>query len=73
MWNYRVVEKKAYDGTFYYQIEEVYYDKNKNINGFGDARIPFGEEIDDIKFTLEMMLKALDKPVVPYEEYTRED
>ena len=74
-WNHRVV-KRTYpepSGETFYQIHEAYY----GLNGSGkpsitvDPMYAIGESVDELRETLQRMLRALDKPVLDYE--TREE
>ena len=63
-WNYRVVKKADRLGN-YFEIHEVYYDDNGNPNGWTeDAIKPYGVDLDDLRWVLEHMVTALDKPVL---------
>ena len=48
----------------YYEIMEVYYDKNGNIIGYADAGCPYGESIEEIRECLKLMSRALDEPIL---------
>lgn len=60
-WNYRVVKK---DGL--YSIHDVYYDKHFDIVNIGRESPVVGEDIEDLKWTLQKMLEACNKPSVDY-------
>lgn len=67
-WNYRLVKRvynkgKSYEETLI-QIEEVYYDEEGNIKGYGEAPVPSGETKEDIKKVLDKLSKALDKDII---------
>ena len=65
-WEYRVDEKVVGDSRWY-EIIEVYYEKGK---AFGSANAqPTGDSLEDLRKDLELMLKALDKPVLSEEEF----
>ena len=65
-WEYRVDEKVVGDNRWY-EIVEVYYEKDKI---FGSAyALPTGDSLEDLRKDLELMLKALDKPVISDEEF----
>lgn len=72
-WNYRVV-KMEYPNSLVFtteqvlKIKEIYYDKDGNINGYGDAPVPYGESIDEIRESLCLMLQALDEPILNYSD-----
>ena len=61
-WEYRVQEKVAGDNRWY-EIIEVYYEKGKVV-GTTDAVHPVGDSVEDLRQDLELMLRALDKPVI---------
>lgn len=61
-WNYRVLATK-YKGKLYYGIYEVYYENNKP-NGYCDSSLNGYDSVEDLKFTLNKMLIALEKPVL---------
>ena len=71
-WNYRIIKKTTNDEEdyykiheVYYKIHEVYYDENDNIMFWSLNSIdPHGLSIDDLKYDLDLMYKALDKPVL---------
>ena len=58
-WNFRVVKT---DGL--YSIHDVYYDENLEIMNVGRESPVVGEDIEDLKWTLQKMLEACDKPVI---------
>lgn len=58
-WNYRVCNV---DGLF--SIQEVYYDDDNKPNGFCNASVDNWESTEDLKSTLESMLRAFDKPII---------
>jgi len=60
-WNYRVL--KSVDGDDdWFQLHEIYYDKDNNVNGWVKAGATVhGNSIDDLRDTLSKMLEALDK------------
>lgn len=68
-WNYRVVREKYPNSMIYkteevLSIREVYYNKNGDIEGYGDAPVSYGESIEEIKKCLDLMSEALEKPIV---------
>jgi hypothetical protein len=78
-WNYRVVknihkvpvllQKNNPDlGEFdvFYTINEVYYDDNGGIVSIGRRSPVMGEDIEELKWSLQKMLEACDKPVIDY-------
>jgi len=76
MWNFRVIEHTYESGDKWYSINEVFYpqDNDDNPNGYTPP-ISIISEGDDpegwkesMKWTLEMMLKGLDKPPLKEED-----
>jgi hypothetical protein len=78
-WNYRVIRtvnkipellrKNNPDvGEFdiFYTIHDVYYDDNKDITNIGRESPVIGDDIDELKWVLQKMLEACDKPSVDY-------
>ena len=61
-WEYRVEERVVGDNRWY-EIIEVYYEKGKAV-GTSDAVHPTGDSVEDLRKDLELMLRALDKPVI---------
>lgn len=72
-WNHRVV-KRIYpepSGETFYQIHEAYYGLEDKPLITTEPKALVGESIDELRETLQRMLRALDKPVLDYE--TREN
>ncbi len=61
-WNYRVVKHDCEED--FYEIKEIYYDDNGNITAYAEVGSPYGESVVEVKKCLELMLRALDKPVI---------
>lgn len=61
-WNYRVVKHDCEED--YYEIMEVYYDDEGNINGYADTGCPYGESLQGVKECLKRMHSALTKSVL---------
>ena len=60
-WNYRV----AKDRSDFYGIVEVYYDEQGKALSYTDFIDPnHWEDAEDLKSTLERMLKAFEQPVL---------
>lgn len=68
-WNHRVIKRTDKStGEDYYAIHECYY----GVEGEGGERVgwtkdpiaPQGESLADLRWCLEHMLKALDKPII---------
>ena len=62
-WNNRVVEFDDGQGDKYYEICEVYYDKNDKPIGYCDACF-LSETKDGLKEIYERMREAFDLPVI---------
>lgn len=67
-WNYRVMAKKYPNNVIEFDIYEVYY----NDKGVPDACsmnpvTPGGyDDVNEVKGTLELMMKAVNKPILWY-------
>ena len=54
--------------TTWYGVHEVYYDEEGNIDGWTKDAIVTGDNLEDLKWKLDHMPEALDKPVLEYNE-----
>ena len=67
-WNHRLMKMKDGEDDFY-QIHEVYYDKEGKVESYTKNGVTVGgKDIGEVKWVLLEMLKALDKPVLDYED-----
>ena len=67
-WNHRVMKMKDGEDDFY-QIHEVFYDKEGNVESYTKNGVTVGgNNIEEVKWVLQEMLAALEKPVLDYEE-----
>jgi len=67
-WNHRVV-KRIYPMDTMYGIHETYYEDDDSVMGITENPTPVvGESVEELRETLERMLKALDEPVLNYDE-----
>ena len=67
-WSHRAMKRN--NGEF--AIVETYFDEEGNIEGWTvDNIAPVGDDLDELRWTLEEMLKACDKPVLIEEELDR--
>ena len=67
-WNHRVMKMKDGEDDFY-QIHEVFYDIEGNVESYTKNGVTVGgNNIEEVKWVLREMLTALDKPVLDYEE-----
>lgn len=63
-WNYRVVRfKNNEDIEEYYEIKEVFYDKQGNILGYTDSSV-LSETFEGILDVLDLMCSATAKAVI---------
>jgi hypothetical protein len=71
-WEFRLARKvvnynhplKGDISTTLYGLVEVYYDSEGKVKGWTDFIDPNGwDNVEDLRVTLEKMLKALDKPL----------
>ena len=66
-WNHRVMKSKDGD-DYFYQIHEVYYDKEGKVDGYtARGTSPCGNSLQELKEDLELMLNCLNKEVLDYE------
>lgn len=62
-WNNRVVKKVDYFGEDYFEVHEVYYNKDGTIYAMTtNPIVPYGISVVELKETLERMIRASDKP-----------
>ena len=67
-WNYRVVKRTYCCEETWYQIHEAYYNSNGEITAITEKPVdPAGLTMDELKESLEWMQKALEKPVLDYD------
>lgn len=70
-WNYRIVQKpdivllEDYHGLSY-EIHEIYYDKNGDMTHMTEQGVSF--RAANVKELAKMMLEALEKPVIKWDE-----
>jgi len=72
-WNYRVIRFKgepesASDTGEYYEIKEVFYNRDGSLMGYCDAAVG-GESFKDLIDTLTMMKSDATKGVIDEEEF----
>lgn len=67
-WNYRLLKMKDGEDDFY-QIHEVYYDKQGKVKGYTKEGVTVaGNDIADVKWVLMEMLSCLERDVIKYTE-----
>lgn len=67
-WNYRVVRFKDDDETPYYELKEVFYNRDGTLMGYSDATVS-GESFTDIIKVLDMMKEDAHRAVIDEEEF----
>jgi hypothetical protein len=69
MWNYRVVRFNGEnDEDTYYEIKEVFYNRDGSLMGYADADVG-GESFEDIIKVLDMMKQDAHKSVIDESEF----
>jgi hypothetical protein len=64
-WDHRVLAHKQKDGEVYYQIHEVYYDKEENATAYTTNPVSIiGDSITGIQRVLDNLKDSLNKPVL---------
>ena len=73
-WNHRVVRRElpaaeagAADATHEYSIREAYYGLGgdpQSVSWTANPIAPYGESLEGLRWVLEKMLEALDKPIL---------
>lgn len=63
-WNYRVMEHEN-EREDIFQIHEVYYDED-GVAGYNMNGQIKSQSLEDLKWTLEQMLKATEKEILKY-------
>ena len=71
VWNHRVIRKLDLNGDAYYHIHEVYYPEvgAKPDKITVEPMTPYGDTVEDLRWTLEKMLECLDKPILDYKDF----
>lgn len=73
MWNYRVVRFKGEnEEETYYELKEVFYNRDGTLMGYSDATVS-GESFDDIIKVLGMMKEDAHKSVIDESEFFKEN
>ena len=77
MWNYRVVRKRYVNphaeggnerGSYTYAIHEAYYDNNGYVGAVSQDPVePFGENIEELRYSWLMMAGAFGLPILDFE------
>ena len=68
-WNYRVVRFKDEENQeTYYELKEVFYNRDGSLMGYSDATVS-GESFDDVIKVLAMMKEDAHKAVIDEAEF----
>jgi hypothetical protein len=67
MWNHRIVSTVDEMGNEYFELSEVYYDRDGHPYAYGDAKIG-GDYIEDLHEQVELFKKSLELPILRYPE-----
>jgi hypothetical protein len=68
-WNYRVIRFKGeQDEDTYYEIKEVFYNRDGTLMGYSDATVS-GESFSDVIKVLDMMKQDAHKSVIDEAEF----
>lgn len=71
-WNHRILAHKDGD-NMYFQIHEVYYDKNGTADGYTKEGVSVGaESLDGIKWVLDKMKECAFKPILLAYDFPKE-
>jgi hypothetical protein len=67
MWNHRIVSTVDEMGNEYFELSEVYYDRDGHPYAYGDAMIG-GDYVEDLHEQVEFFKKSLELPILRYPE-----
>jgi hypothetical protein len=67
-WEYRVVKKIDRFGRISYSIHEVYYEDDTIVTITETPSLPIGESEEELLLDLNLMLRALKKPTIVYDD-----
>lgn len=71
-WNYRVLYSKEHDEE-YFAIHEVYYNDNKEADGYVDTpAVVMSDEAEGMVEVLKMFSAALEKPIIDKANFPQE-
>lgn len=63
-WRYRMVRRPAGDGEYYFAIAEEHTAHDGSVGLTEDSVAPHGDTPEELRKDLEMMLAALELPVI---------
>lgn len=68
-WNYRVV-KSSVNGETLYAVHEAFYKESLEPDSITENPITiYAESLEGLRQNLELILKALDKPILDYDSF----
>jgi hypothetical protein len=70
-WNYRVLELDDNDEGKYYEIKEVYYNRDGSLMGYCDAVVS-GESLERVIDVLDMMKADAHKAILKHEDFNHD-
>jgi hypothetical protein len=71
-WNHRILAHKDGD-RMYFQIHEVYYDKDGNPDGYTANGVSVGaESLDGINWVLDKIKECTNKPILLADDFPNE-
>ncbi len=71
-WNYRILKQTDDEDNEYYEIKEVYYNRDGSLMGYCDAVVS-GESVEDIITVLDMMKADSHKSVLEPKDFKNAD
>lgn len=70
-WNHRVFANE-HKGEVYFTIHETYYNKKGIPNGYTESKTIGAEDIKGLRWTLNKMKEALEKPILSINNFPKE-
>jgi hypothetical protein len=71
-WNHRILAHKDGEGM-YFQIHEVYYDKDGNADSYTAKGVSVGDEsLEGINWVLDKMKECTNKPILLADDFPNE-
>lgn len=71
-WNHRVIAYINKDADTHFAIEEVYYNGDKTPRSYAKDSVVCGDNVEELKWVLERMQAALDKPILSADNFPEE-
>ena len=67
-WNYRVVEFESAEGEKYFEVKEVFYNRDGKPVGYSDAVVS-GESYSELMQIINMIKRDVLRPVIKESEF----